>query len=74
MVTEEASASCSHEQEEIFLKLRQSHVLRKQLFLVRAIAVQIPTRPHFFEKLLVCGMHYQFLSNLPLVFRRLNYV
>ena len=23
---------------------------------------------HFFEKLLVCGMHYQFLSNLPLVF------
>jgi len=29
---------------------------------------------HIFEKLLVCGMHYQFLSNLPLVSRPLNYV
>jgi len=28
----------------------------------------------FQKKVLVCGMHYQFLSNLPLVFHPLNYV
>ena len=50
------------------------HMLRNSLYVQIPLAKKNILLTHFFEKLLVCGMHYPCLLNLPLVFRPFNYV